>query len=169
MSFDELLTILARRTEESLGQPMELPSGARRAFRLTAEYDDAELTRFEASWGVRFPPPYREFLLRVGASELGYGPGARGISIHRLEDLAEFYHEILGKDAASRFARFLPIGCDYESGEIAVILDAASDKPGFALFHVDQGLDDWEAGRGMRVDAPSSFEEWIAARSNAQV
>lgn len=136
MTLAEIIADLSPRLNQSRGLLIALDSGKQRAFRRTAEYVEDDLATFERDWKLKLPPEYREVLLRLGACELWYGGGARGISIHRLEHLPELYADFLGLPREKLFEEFLPVGCDYGLQEVAAV---AWKQPGpHHLFLVSQ-------------------------------
>lgn len=161
MNFEEALNRLAAWLDESLGQPIELPSGQRKGFRLTQDYTLEEVEEFEDEWDLDFPEPYRQFLLQVGACEIFYGgPGpGRGISFSRLDSVPELYHEYFDRKDSLLFSRFLPVGGIYGQQQVAAFDLTRESEQNFALFSDEQQATDWAAAA--EQTKWMTFEEWV--------
>ena len=162
MTFQEALDQLVVWLDESVGQPISLPSGQTKGLRLTQDYTLDEIEEFEDEWDLDFPDPYRQFLLTVGACEIFYGGTGvgRGISFSRLDAIPELYHEYFERKDSLLFTRFLPIGGIYGQQQVAV-LDISRETPdNFALFSDEQQATDWAAAAD--VNPPwVRFEDWL--------
>ena len=67
MTYEQALDQLVQWLDESLGPPIELPSGQTKGFRLTQDYVEDEVAEFEDEWQIEFPKSYRQFLLTVAS------------------------------------------------------------------------------------------------------
>ena len=161
MTFQQALDQLVLWLDQSLGQPLELPSGQKKVLRLTQDYTPDEIDDCEDDWDLDLPAAYRQFLLTVGACEIFYGgTGAgRGISFSRLDAVTDLYHEYFDRKNSLLFTRFLPIGGVYASRQVAVF-DLTREAPNFALFSDELQATDW-ATQSDANPVWINFEDWL--------
>jgi len=162
MTYQEALEQLVLWLDESLGQPMALPSGMAKGLRLTQDYTLEEVEDFEDEWDLDFPESYRQFLLQVGACELFYGGAGRGrgVSISRLDSIPELFHEYFDRDNSLLFKQFLPIGAVYSEQHVATFDLLRDDPKNFALFSDEEQASDWTKWADS-TNAWRTFEDWV--------
>lgn len=161
MTFAEALDQLAKWLDESLGQPIVLPSGQNKGLRLTQDYELNEVEEFEDEWDLDFPEAYRQFLLHVGACEIFYGgtgPG-RGISFSRLDAIPELYHEYFDRKDSLMFTQFLPVGAIYGQQQVAAFDITRESEENFALFSDELQATDWV--KSSEQTKWMKFEDWV--------
>lgn len=162
MTYQEALDQLVRWLDESLGQPIQLPSGTAKGLRLTQDYTEEEVEDFEDEWDIDFPEPYRQFLLQVGACELFYGGAGkgRGVSISRLDSIAELFHEYFDQEESPMFDEFLPVGAVYSNQHVAAFGLDGDEPENFALFSDEHQAQDWDEW-AHTAKAWRTFEDWV--------
>lgn len=162
MTYQEALAQLIQWLDESLGQPVALPSGQSKGFRLTQDYMEEEIEEFEDEWDLDFPSAYREFLLQVGACEIFYGGTGRGrgISISRLDAIPELFHEYFDRKDSLLFERYLPIGGVYSEQQIAAFDLSLETDASFALYSDEQQATDWVTW-SESTKPWMRFEDWV--------
>jgi hypothetical protein len=142
---------------QSRGEPIDLSSGVKAAFRQVLTYSESDILGFSDLYRIELPSAYRYFLLEVGSCECFMDQYKLGIIFHPLASLSEVSEEIFQKDGEDIFPNLLLVASLTGRGDYAGFNMRTSCDDNFTVFSHEDDSNRWieDAIRW------TQFEEWI--------